>query len=219
MDHTRHIGIFNASNLSVSLVGAGGIGAMAALMLAKMGIPHLTVYDGDTVAPENMSTQLHRLGTEDEPKVEALQKTLTLFSDDTSIYPAYRRITNNDELFGQVVISAVDSIKARKDIWAAVIRGSVGWYIDARMSAEEYQMYVIDMENPEKVAKYDAMISQEDDSKIPDIPCTQKATFYCAAMAAAHIGATVRKIVTGIRPVYYTVQNMLYNRLFALGEA
>lgn len=219
MDHTRHMNIFDASRLSVTLIGAGGIGAITALTLAKMGIAHLTVYDGDTISPENMSTQLHRVGTEDEPKVEALQKTLGLFSDDTLVYPNYGRINRDDELHGQIVISAVDSIQARKDIWAAVKAGKVGWYIDARMSAEEFQMHVVDMSLSAKVAKYDEMILDEDDSKVPDVACTEKATFYCAAIAAGQLGSAVRKILTGIRPADYLIHNILNDKLFHLGDA
>lgn len=219
MIHDRHIGIFDAANLSVSLVGAGGIGAMTALMMAKMGVEVIAVYDDDIVSPENLATQLHRLETIGRPKVTALQETLAAFSDDTLVLPSQDRITADKVLFGQLVISAVDSIQARKDIWEAVCAGKVGWYIDARMSAEEFQMYVIDMSNPEKIAKYGAMIADEDDSKIIDAPCTSKATFFCAAMAAGHIGSTVRKIVTGIRPAFYIVHNTLFNRLFAIGEA
>jgi molybdopterin/thiamine biosynthesis adenylyltransferase len=209
MNHDRHIGIFNASNLSVSLIGAGGIGAMTALMLAKMGVEVIAVYDDDIVSPENLATQLHRLDTIGQPKVTALQQTLAAFSDDTLVLPCQDRVTANKTLYGKVVISAVDSIQARKDIWAAVNNGSVGWYIDARMSAEEFQMYTIDMENQERVAKYDEMIASEDDSRIPDAPCTSKATFFCAALSSAIIGRTVRKIVCGIVPPRFYLQNLI----------
>jgi molybdopterin/thiamine biosynthesis adenylyltransferase len=216
MDHIRHSSIFDASGLSVTLVGAGGIGSMTALVLSKMGVRDIVIYDSDVVAPENLATQLHRLGTEGEPKAEALQKTLALFADDVQIYPMDEHVQAGHQLYGEVVISAVDSIQARKNIWQAVLNGKTRWYLDARMSAEEFQLYTVDMNDLGDAVKYGRMIAYEDDASIPDIPCTQKATFFCAAIAAGHIGATVRKILTGRRPAPYLVHNMLYDRLFAL---
>jgi molybdopterin/thiamine biosynthesis adenylyltransferase len=218
MDHTRHIGIFNASSLNVTLVGAGGIGAITALTLAKMGVGNLTVYDGDVVSPENMPTQLHRLGTEDELKVEALQKTLALFGDDTKVFPVAERIDGSEPLNGQVIISAVDSITARQHIWKAVQMGFNSWYFDARMAAEEFHLYCVNTRGGRGLW-YDAMISAEDDSRIADISCTEKATFHCAAAAAGIIGLNVRKILTGLTPKRYTVFNMVADNYLALGEA
>ncbi len=209
MDHTRHIGIFTASGLNVTLVGAGGIGAMTALVLAKIGVGNLTVYDGDTVSDVNLPTQLHRLGTEGEYKVEALQKTLCLFGDDTNIFPVAERIDGAEPLSGQIIISAVDSISARKQIWKAVRAGHNSWYLDGRMSAEEFHLYAVKMTSQDQVAKYDRMITDEDDQKISELPCTSKATFYCSALSSAIIGRTVRQIATGCVPPYYYVQNLI----------
>ncbi len=217
MDHTRHIAIFDAAPLSISLVGAGGIGAMTALMLAKMGVGDLVIYDGDVISPENLPTQLHRLETEGEPKVDALAKTLALFSDDTRVYPVDGDVVINGEpLGGKIVISGVDSIAARKVIWDRVRAGHAAWYLDARMSAEEFHLYAVDLNDPLKVAKYEKMISAEDDSRIAEIACTQKATFYCAAMASGHIGSAVRKIATAHKPAYYVVHNIFHDKLMVL---
>jgi molybdopterin/thiamine biosynthesis adenylyltransferase len=219
VDHTRHIGIFDCSSLAVTLVGAGGIGAMTALMLAKMGVAHLVIYDGDTVSPENMPTQLHRLGDLGRGKVFGVEEIIQTFSDDTTVYPVDARVTANLSLSGTIVISAVDSIAARKDIWKATYRGSCAWYIDARMSAEEFQMHCVNMNDAAQVDKYAKMIDAEDDSKIPDIPCTAKATFFCAAIAAGQIGGAVRKIITGLHPAKYLIHNILNDKLFHLGDA
>jgi tRNA A37 threonylcarbamoyladenosine dehydratase len=57
MDDIRHIGIFNAAEWPITLIGAGGIGALTAITLGKMGVPTLNVWDGDEVSPENVATQ------------------------------------------------------------------------------------------------------------------------------------------------------------------
>jgi tRNA threonylcarbamoyladenosine dehydratase len=48
-------------NAHVLLVGLGGVGAVAAEMLARSGIGHLTIADGDTVDPSNRNRQLGAL--------------------------------------------------------------------------------------------------------------------------------------------------------------
>lgn len=216
MDHIRHSAIYDASHLTVTLIGAGGIGAMTALCLAKMGVGNLIVYDDDTVSEANMPTQLHRLGDLGREKVFGLEEIVQTFSDDTAFYPEDIRITADMQLFSSVVVSAVDSIQARKDIWQAVMNGNCGFYLDARMSAEEFHLFSVDLFDPGQIFRYNAKITGEDDSQVPDIPCTAKATFYTAAMAAGHIGSAVRKIASGEKPTGTLVHNIFRDKLFAL---
>jgi len=87
------------------------------------------------------------------------------------------------------------------------------------MSAEEFQMHCVNMNDPAQVQKYDSMIEAEDDSRIPTLPCTAKATFYTALGAAKNICGAVRKIATGLHPAAFLVENMLHDKLFHLGDA
>jgi molybdopterin/thiamine biosynthesis adenylyltransferase len=194
VDHTRHIGIFDASSLNVSLIGAGGIGAFTALGLVKMGIRQLDIYDDDEVDDVNLATQLHRISDLGTSKVTALAQVLADYSDvPVSIHP--ERVTLDTRFYADVVISAVDSIQARKDIWEAAYWSSPSHYLDARMAAEEFQLYSVDMF---KTYWYRDMLFQQDDSLVPDLPCTSKATVYCGMIAAGEICAAVRKIATGV---------------------
>jgi len=219
MDHTRHLGIYDASNLSVVLVGSGGIGAITALTLAKMGVRYLAVYDDDEVSEVNLPTQLHKVKELGTKKVYALSEVLHEFSDEVDLFPVSERVTPDTRFEAGIVISAVDSIQARKDIWQAVDHSNVLWYLDARMGAEEFQMKVVDMQDPASVVRYDREIAREDDANIPDAPCTMKATFYCANLAAAMIGRTVRMIATGITPPYRYVQNLISDFVFSARES
>ena len=48
MNHSRHMGLFVVPDeFEVSVVGVGGIGAVAALCLAKMGVKYMSLYDFD----------------------------------------------------------------------------------------------------------------------------------------------------------------------------
>ena len=57
-NHMRHIGIFAPLEFPVRLIGAGGIGAMTAVMLAKMSDGDVRVYDDDTVDDVNIANEI-----------------------------------------------------------------------------------------------------------------------------------------------------------------
>ncbi len=183
---------------SVTLIGAGGIGAVAALTLAKMGVRHISVYDDDTVDPVNLATQLHKVSDVGKPKVQAVCSLLTEFSDDVLPFGFDERVNGLSKLQGNLIISAVDSITARQTIWDALFNeGSLwDWFLDCRMSAEQYQHFLVCNEDLQKVRYWD-MLSQLTEDSVPDVACTEKATFHCALMAAGHIGSVVRDIVRG----------------------
>jgi molybdopterin/thiamine biosynthesis adenylyltransferase len=198
MNHVRHSNIYSIPGyFQVGLVGAGGLGATTALTLAKMGVQQMTVWDGDVVSEENIATQLHKWRDVGVPKVFALQQTLEEFSDEIIFDPRPERV-NETSAFPRfnLLISAVDSIMARKLIWDAIYRGvKPGFYCDMRMAAEEFQVFVLDMNDKNAVHKYAYMLESLSDDDVPELTCTEKATFHCSLAAAGHIGAILRNIV------------------------
>jgi hypothetical protein len=94
-----------------------------------------------------------------------------------------------------IVISAVDSIAARKGIWEVVKQGKVRWYLDARMAAEEFHLFTVDLSG--KKDWYEEMLDAEDDSIVPEMSCTAKATFYTSMISAGRIGLAVKRIAMG----------------------
>jgi molybdopterin/thiamine biosynthesis adenylyltransferase len=211
MDHTRHIGIFNAGRFTAALIGVGGIGAITALTLAKMGIGELILYDGDRVEDVNIPVQFHKLSDVGKPKVITIHRLIEEFADDLIVDHRCIRVGAGSLLEPtHFVISAVDSIQARKEIWSAVWARRPLWYLDTRMSAEYFQMFVVDMNNS---GWYEDTLKGQDDSQIPDDPCTSKATIYTGCMAAGHIGAVVRRIVTGHQKAGILTHDILKNHL------
>jgi len=217
MNHERHSNIFNVPTyFNVGIVGAGGIGTTTALILAKMGVVQLTVWDDDVVSDVNIPTQLHKWSENEQPKVFSLQRTLEEFSDEILFTPMQERITETSAFpYFDLLISAVDSITARKLIWDAIYRGEKPrWYIDARMSAEEFQMFTVSMSDKRAVHNYATLLESIDESDIPDVPCTMKATFHCSAAAAMNIGAALRNILrneqASERVVHYIPQFMIH---------
>jgi molybdopterin/thiamine biosynthesis adenylyltransferase len=219
MDHTRHAGIFNASNLSVSMIGAGGIGAISTIVLAKMGVALIEIWDDDTVDEINIATQFHRVSDIGNNKTSAMHGSIAAYcGPDTEVISTFGRATKDTNFYSDIVISAVDSINARKDIWEAVKISRPDWYLDARMSSEIFQLFVINMKDEQSVEMYNDQLAQVSEESVSDEPCTSKATIYTAAMAAGHIGRAVRLIATNDfdKLPYLTVHNILHNNLFSV---
>jgi hypothetical protein len=216
VDHTRHMNIFQVpEDFSVTLVGAGGIGATTALTLAKMGVCTMVVYDDDTVGHENIPTQLHRVSDVGIDKVDSLELTLREYSDELTYFGRNSRVTESDTIRSSLVISAVDNISARQGIWKALNNPESAWdfYLDARMAAEEFQMFVVCRDDPEAMAYYEAHLMGMDEGSAPDLPCTAKATFHCAMISAGHIGTQLRNIVRGEVHSHRLVHNIPANFL------
>jgi glycine/D-amino acid oxidase-like deaminating enzyme len=211
LDTTRHSGIFDASQQSITLIGAGGIGALTALVLAKMGVGHMTVYDHDTVDDVNIATQFHRPSDIGTLKVRALRKTVDEFSG-LWLEPRAFPVEADTEIQDLIVISALDSIKARKGVWEAVKAHPPLWYLDARMAAEEVHLFAVDMQEPDW---YDAELGQTDENNIAELPCTAKATIYCAAFSAGHLGHAVKRIANGEPLERHIVHNIPSHRILA----
>ena len=218
MNHVRHINIFTVpSGFSVTLIGAGGIGTAAALALAKIGVRTLQVFDDDTVSEENLATQLHKVSENGNFKVDALQRMLEEFSDDIYVMGMPSRVDALSELRSSLVISAVDNIAARNAIWDALNNSGSNWdwYLDTRMAAEEFQMFLVKRE-PLQMHRYYMLLSQLNDENVADLPCTAKATFFTAMMAAGHVGKIVRDICRHEAHSHRLVHNIPNNVLLNL---
>lgn len=217
VDRTRHQDLFYLGDLGISLIGLGGIGAITAVTLAKMGVDNIKGIDDDVVSEENIATQLHKTGRVGYTKTNAVQELIFDFAGDV-IFEGLRDRLGPDYpwkyIANEIVISAVDSIQSRKDIWAAIHDKPWVWYIDARMAAESLLIYTVDGKDS---GWYDQMIAEQQDSNVPDLSCTAKATFFCACGAACVIGSFVRRIATGIRPPKVYSWNILEDNLIPIG--
>jgi len=195
MNRTRFSGIFNASMLDVSLIGCGGIGGFAALNLAKMGVNRLNLIDSDMVVAENTGSQIYGDYDIGGQKPYALERIVHRLSLDTRIVGWCGRVPKDvgwPEFAAPVVISAVDSIASRQDIWGEI--GTRDWthYIDTRMGPEFFMAYIVSGDRQ----WYDNMLMKEKDGLYPDEPCTAKATFYTGSIAGGIISSFVRDILT-----------------------
>jgi molybdopterin/thiamine biosynthesis adenylyltransferase len=180
----------------ITIIGAGAIGGWVALSLAKMGFNNLTVYDDDTVSIENMNCQFYPYKAIGEKKVDSLKKLVKAFAN-VEIMTFDRRFSSElDNMQSGIVISAVDSMSARKAIWEKhKFCGTTKFIIDPRMGAEKSLMYVMCPTSEKDINSYEKTL-YTDENAVQE-RCTAKATIYTANLLAGQVCKAVKDIVVG----------------------
>ena len=108
-------------NAHVVLFGIGGVGGFAAEALARSGIGHLTIIDGDDVARSNINRQIIALNsTVGRPKVEVAKERLLDINPDIRIdalkqvfLPGQQVPFDSDTDY---VIDAIDTVAAKVEL-------------------------------------------------------------------------------------------------------
>ena len=196
--------------LKIAVIGAGGIGVPACLCLAKMGVNALHIWDVDEVGAENVGPQMYGKRVVGRPKTLALSQFLADQADWCDITIHNQRFQMQKGAFDafDVVVSAVDSLEVRKEIWESVDPESRSLVVDPRMGAEVLTVF--------------SVIPQEDHSWYPntlegeamDFPCTAKATFHNGLVAGAMVAQAVKAWVMDERIYGETTLDLRFLQMF-----
>jgi molybdopterin/thiamine biosynthesis adenylyltransferase len=123
---------------TVAIVGAGGLGAPAALYLAAAGVGRLRLIDDDAVSLDNLQRQIIFRGADvGEPKVERAQAALVALNDNVVVEIERQRLTESSaaDLLGRadVLLDGTDDFETRFTVNAAaralntpLVSGAVG---------------------------------------------------------------------------------------------
>ena len=153
----------------------------------------LKIFDDDYVDEDNIATQLHPVEYIGLTKVHSMRNQMLWDLDyKPEIYPM--RVTEDIDLAfldADIIVSAVDSLEARMEIWPVVYNAGPLWYFDLRMAAEKFTMYLVHASDADW---YSRVLEGQKDLVIPPEPCTQKATIYTAFFAGAWAGLMLRRI-------------------------
>lgn len=184
-------------NVAIDVVGLGGIGSFLAVSLAKMGFNNLGLYDFDVVTEENMGTQVYGRGHLGQYKANAIADVIRYMSHVDGAVPACYRMPydrNSYRAGARIVISAVDSMEARKQVYNTVLYSQSQHLIDVRMGAENALMYVVNMFSRDDRMSYQKTL-YSDEAADQEV-CTAKATVYTGSMIAGQACKAVKDILT-----------------------
>jgi molybdopterin/thiamine biosynthesis adenylyltransferase len=188
----------------VLIAGVGGIGSNLAYVLARMGIPHISLVDPDYVEEANLGAQMFDLIDIGKPKVIAVKRKIKAFSPSTVIYTTTDFIDEDFYISDSydAIFSCFDNMKARNilfDKWKTSynynkVNSEYPYciYIDARMEAETLQIYAV--YDDETIASYEKTLF--DDSILEDLPCNFKSTTHTSFITSGLMVAILSNYIT-----------------------
>lgn len=218
-DYSGQTDIFDPSKFTwpVHVIGVGGIGSAVVLPLVKLGLRgELHLWDLDYVEPHNVPAQLIYSRTDvGRPKVEAAAEMLESYREpECSIVPHQEFVTAETPLSG-VVISGVDSMQARCDIWGSVkFNPDVPLYLDGRIGGEQMTLLAL---NP---LDMDAVDTYEKDWLFPDgegapLPCAARTVIHPPVVLAGHMIAQLTRFARDMELKSYIDVHVREAQLFS----
>ena len=179
------IGIFDPSRVDevVTVIGVGGIGASILPTILTMGFRRFRLYDPDVVEDRNVATNLiYRSKDMYRAKVERAKEYL-LDNDALEVEIVQEYYTGQEPLSG-LVISGVDGMPARKEIWRHVLAGDVFLYLDGRIGGRHASLFAIEPFNSAHIDWYEKYWLFDDEEAV-DLPCTVRTVVYPAVALGA----------------------------------
>lgn len=194
-DYKRQLALLPSNMLNrlpFTLIGAGGIGSPIAFTLAKMGVEQLTIWDHDTIERHNLPNQFYKLSQIGRGKAESLALNIAEYAQIRAI-PIGRRYDGST--LNGIVVSAVDSIEARQEIWEGVRKSRpAALYVETRMAGELFQVYPVPLADRERVQDYTQRLYKK--VKVYKAVCTAAAIFYTVEACAGLVGEAVKTYLT-----------------------
>lgn len=173
------------------IIGAGGTGSWATLLLASLGKNTIFVIDYDSYEEHNLSGQFVEIADVGKTKVDALHDSVYKFTE-TSIRRVNAKYGAQNAYRTPYMISCLDNMKYRKiayNDWKSQFKeGDTGVFIDPRMNADAFQIYIVTyglIGSESRQAAYEKTLV--DDKDIPDGDCTFKQTRFVAAIVGGYI--------------------------------
>jgi len=175
VDYWRQLDLFSPEKFGdkeVHIVGVGATGSYVALLLAKMGVTNLHLWDFDEVEAHNLPNQVFRLKDVGRAKVEALAE---IIEEATGTRPATHNeaVTGGTPLKG-IVFLLVDSMDVRKDIWAGSLKFKlpVELMVETRMAIDNGRVYAIRPCTPGDVKLWEGTLYSDEEAE--ESPCTSR---------------------------------------------
>lgn len=187
---------------NVTVIGLGGIGSWTAYVIRKMGFKNFALWDPDKLERHNLPSQHYENTALGEAKVDSLSLQLqaALDGERAEILDFETRFTAESELGEGIVISAVDNMQARRDIWEAVKkrRAFVPLFLDGRVGVEwnEESGKV----GGEWLEIFTIVPSRLEDQEFYEenlFPDEEAAPLRCTAQAVAYLGPLIAGFMAG----------------------
>jgi len=196
INYLRQTGLVSPRKLAqvkLTVIGAGGINSPAVLVISKMGVRQIEVYDHDIISSHNIPNQFYPFRDIGKLKVTSLEKSVF---DYAGVSIIARREKYEHQALSGLVVSGVDSMDTRKAIWEEIKKqASVPLYIDARMGALIGRIFSIKPTDPDQIGWYEETLYSHEEAV--QLPCTARAISFNTFVLAGLIADQIKKWVNG----------------------
>lgn len=187
MEFLRQLELFNPEEFGtpVHVIGAGATGSWLTLILAKLGVKDITVYDFDIVEAHNLPNQFYGPKAIEKTKVEALKKAVYQQTG-TTIKIVNEKVDGNVKLNG-VVFVLTDTMSSRSEIYREAIKMKTGvqLMIETRMGLEHGRIYCIDPTDTQHVECYEKTLYTDDEAEVSACGASQSVSITAIGIAQA----------------------------------
>lgn len=191
--YSRHSGYMDMDMQRVGLnfIGCGSVGTHLVYMFVKeLGFWNFKVFDMDEVNVENLGPQMFEPADLDKPKVKAMQDLLVRNGITSGEFVNQR--FPGEPIIPGIVISSVDSMQARREIWKGLKRNpAVELYIDTRMGLLQADIYTVDPQRREMVEAYERTLEGDG----VDDPCNETTVAHTLHGICWRVGTEVARYV------------------------
>jgi len=177
---------------NVTVAGVGGIGSFVAFLLSRVKPNTITVYDPDYVDATNMAGQFYNASQIGISKIAAIVENIHNFSSYYSVNSFILKFTEHS-IWDKILICGFDNMEARKlafDVWYNKVSMADEnerkdyLLIDARLAAEELQVFCIQGNDTYNIENYKNNFLF-DDSEAEHTICSYKQTTFMSNMIAS----------------------------------
>ncbi len=183
LNFSQQQNLFNPKTArAVHVIGAGSVGSLVVNQLARIGASEITVWDDDSVDSHNVGPSLYGQGDVGYFKVERLRR---IIERDTGVRITVMQQKYAGEPLRGSVIACVDTMEARKCIWAAVRKKLfVDILVDTRTAKRFVQVFATRPCKPEDILHYEAFLSYTTTEAARQM-CGEHSIIFVASRAAS----------------------------------
>ena len=182
-DYTKQSELINVHEFKerINVIGCGALGSWIVFFLLKMGFSNIHVYDFDNIEEHNIPNQMFQEKQIGMAKVDAMYELYEVFFDEMNLAKRltvhnYKIDKNNARELTGITFSAVDSMKARKEIYNAALKlGPSDLWIEGRLGLWGAYVYAVEKLNLKAYEEYEKTLYDDVEAEVSACGVSQTA--------------------------------------------